>query len=188
MTWLVVVLSYLVGSIPTAYIAGRLLKGGDIREMGDGNMGAQNAFRQLGHRTGVAVGLIDVGKGIVTILVAQAADISLLSTLAAGVATVAGHNWPVFIGFRGGRGEAATIGIFLTLLAQPMLIVAAPAALVLFLKKNVDLASAVLFSPLPLVCWWLGVSGVLIIYSMALPSLVGLTHLLRLRQSAVRHA
>ena len=69
-----------------------------------------------------------------------------------------------------------------------MLIVGGPSALVLYLKKNVTLASAVLFISLPLVCWWRGVSGVLILYSMALPALVGLTHLLRLREGTVRQA
>lgn len=183
MTWLVVITGYFLGAIPTAYIAGRLLKGVDIREIGDGNMGAQNAFRQLGPKTGVTVGIIDAGKGSLVILLAHALSLSLAGTLTAGVAAVAGHNWPVFIGFRGGRGEATTIGIFLTLLTQPVLIVAGPAALVLLLKKNVTLASIFLFVPLPLVAWRLGFSGTLIVYSMALPALVGLTHLLRLRQA-----
>ena len=188
MTWLVVITCYFLGAIPTAYIAGRLLKGKDIRLMGDGNMGAQNAFRHLGPRTGVIVGVIDVGKGVLAILLAHSAGISLAATLTAGIATVAGHNWPIFIGFRGGRGESTSIGILLTLLTQPMLIVAGPAAFVLFLKRNVTLASVFLFVPLPLVGWWLGFSGLLITYSMALPALVGFTHLLRLRQAAVRHA
>lgn len=184
MTWLVIVLSYFLGAIPTAYIAGRLLRGVDIRKIGDGNMGAQNVFRQLGPRAGVSVGIIDAGKGAAAILIAQAVGVSLAGTLAVGVATVIGHNWPIFVGFRGGRGEATTLGIFLTLLTQPMLIVGGPAALVLYWKKNVDIASAVLFVPLPLVCWWLGFSGLLIIYSMALPVLIGLTHLVRVRQAA----
>ena len=61
MPWLIVVLGYLLGSIPTAYIAGQLLKGKDIRQMGDGNVGAANAFRQLGAKIGVAVGILDAG-------------------------------------------------------------------------------------------------------------------------------
>ena len=187
MLWLIILLAYLLGSTPTAYIAGRLLKGKDIRQMGDGNMGARNAFYELGAKVGVAVFFIDAGKGVLAILIAQATNIPQVAILFTGVAVVAGHNWPVFIGFRGGRGESTTIGVLLTLVTQPMLIMAGPALLILFIRKNVTLASAVLFIPLPLVCWWLGVSGSLISYSMALPCLVGFTHFLRTRR-AVKNA
>ena len=182
MPWLVVLLGYFLGSIPTAYIAGRLLKGGDIRQMGDGNVGAANAFRQLGAKVGIAVGLVDIGKGALAIVIAQAASIPQLAVLLAGAAVVAGHNWPVFIGFRGGRGESTTIGVLLTLITQPMLIVGGAATVVLFITRNVILASAFLFIPLPLVCWWLGVPGSLVGYGIALPCLVGFTHFIRTRQ------
>jgi glycerol-3-phosphate acyltransferase PlsY len=167
---------------PTAYIAGHLLKGRDIRQMGDGNVGAQNAFRQLGAKIGITVFSIDAGKGFLAILIAQAANLPQVAVLFTGLVTVVGHNWPVFIGFRGGRGESTTIGVLLTLITQPMLIVAGPAALVLLLRRNVTLASTFLFIPLPLVCWWLGLPGVLVSYSMALPCLVGFTHFLRTRR------
>ena len=182
MPWLIAVLGYLLGSIPTAYIAGRLLKGGDIRQMGDGNVGAANAFRQLGVSAGIVVFSIDAGKGFLAILIAQAAGLSQLAVLLAGLVTVVGHNWPLLLGFRGGRGESTTIGVLLTVITEPMLIVAGPAALVLFLRRNVTLASAVLFIPLPLVGWWLGLPGVLVSYSIVLPCLVGSTHFLRTRQ------
>ncbi len=183
MLWVIVLLGYLLGSTPTAYIAGHLLKGKDIRQMGDGNMGARNAFYELGAKTGVAVLFIDAAKGALAVIIAQAASIPQVAILFTGAAAVVGHNWPVFIGFRGGRGESTTIGVLLTLMTQPMVIVAGPAVLTLFIRKNVTLASAVLFIPLPLVCWWLGVSGSLISYSMALPCLVGFTHFLRTRRA-----
>jgi glycerol-3-phosphate acyltransferase PlsY len=182
MPWLIIVLGYVLGSIPTAYIAGHLLKGRDIRQMGDGNVGAQNAFRQLGAKIGITVFSIDAGKGFLAILIAQAANLPQVAVLFTGLVTVVGHNWPVFIGFRGGRGESTTIGVLLTLITQPMLIVAGPAALVLLLRRNVTLASIFLFIPLPLVCWWLGLPGVLVSYSMAPPCLVGFTHFLRTRR------
>ncbi len=152
MPWLIVISGYLLGSIPTAYIAGRLLKGKDIRQMGDGNVGAANAFHQLGHKTGIGIFLIDITKGALPILIAQAFALSQVAILITGAAAVMGHNWPIFIGFRGGRGESTTIGVLLTIITQPMLIVAGPAALVLLLRKNVTLASVFLFVPLPLVC------------------------------------
>jgi len=184
MPWLIALLGYFLGSIPTTYIAGRVLKGIDIRQVGDANMGAANAFRQLGAKVGIAVGLVDMGKGTLVIVIAQAANIPQLAVLLAGAAAVAGHNWPVFIGFRGGRGESTTIGVLLTLITQPMLIVGGVATVVLFITRNVILASAFLFIPLPLVCWWLGVPGILVGYGIALPCLVGFTHFLRTRQVA----
>jgi len=182
MPWLIVLLGYILGSIPTAYIAGRLLKGQDIRQLGDGNMGARNAYHELGHKVGVAVFFIDATKGALPVLIAQAAPLSLLMVLITGAAAVVGHNWPIFIGFRGGRGEATTIGVLLALITQPMLILAGPVLATLLIRKNVILASCVLFIPLPLVCWWLGVPGILVSYSIALPCLVGITHFLRTRQ------
>ncbi len=184
MPWLIVVLGYLLGSIPTAYIAGRLLKGRDIRQMGDGNIGAQNAFRQLGAKIGTAVFLIDAGKGALAIIIAQAVSLPQLAILMAGVAAVIGHNWPVFLGFKGGRGESTTIGVLTTVITQPMLIVAGPTILALLIRKNVTLASVFLFVPLPLVCWWLGLPGALVAYSITLPCLVGFTHFLRMRRVA----
>jgi glycerol-3-phosphate acyltransferase PlsY len=188
MPWLIVILSYFIGSIPTAFIAGCLLKSRDIRQMGDGNVGARNAFFQLGAKTGIIIFFIDAGKGALVILITQVANLPQVAVLLAGVATVIGHNWPVFIGFRGGRGEATTIGILLTLVTEPMLILAGPALATLAIKKNTILTSAVLFIPLPLICWWLGVPRLLIGYSITLPCLVGFTHFIRTRQPVVRQA
>ena len=187
MPFLIIVLGYLLGSIPTAYIAGRLIKGRDIRQMGDGNMGAQNAFRQLGAKIGLSVGIIDALKGILAILIAQIAGISQASVLLAGTAAVIGHNWPVFLGFRGGRGECTTIGVLLTLVTQPVLIAGSAATIGLLKTRNVIKASAVMFVPLPLICWWLGVPGLLVSYSIGLPCLVGFTHFIRTRQKLARH-
>jgi glycerol-3-phosphate acyltransferase PlsY len=184
MSWLIVALAYLLGSIPTAYIAGRILKGVDIRQIGDGNMGAANTFRQLGPKAGITVGIIDAAKGALAVLIAQIAGLSLFAVLLAGTAVVVGHNWPVFLGFRGGRGEATTIGVLLVVITRPMLIMAIPAIAAHFILRDTTKAGAVLFVPLPLVCWLTGASGALIAYSIALPCLVGFTHFLRTRRVA----
>jgi glycerol-3-phosphate acyltransferase PlsY len=182
MTWVVVLLGYLIGSIPTAYITGRLLGAGDIRHLGDGNAGAGNAYHQLGPKSGICIFFIDVTKGVLPVLIVQAVGASQVVVLATGLAAVVGHSWPVFLGFRGGRGESTTIGVLLALVTQPILLVAGPALAALFIRRNVIIASCVLFIPLPLVCWWLGVSEMLMGYSVALPCLVGATHYLRTRQ------
>jgi len=186
MPWLTIILSYLLGSIPTAYIAGHLVKGVDIRQIGDENMGAANAYRELGPKTGIIVGIIDAAKGALAVIIAQAINLSQPATLFSGVAAVVGHNWPVFIGFRGGRGTSTTIGILLALMTKPMLVLAAPTLLFLILKKNVTYACAFMFISLPLVSWWLGVSWLLIGYGIALPSLVGFTHFLRVKRQVTQ--
>jgi glycerol-3-phosphate acyltransferase PlsY len=188
MPWLIILIGYLLGSLPTAYIAGRILKGNDIRQMGDENMGAANAFRELGSKTGITVGIIDAGKGSLAVLIAQASGMSQIVVMFTGAAAVIGHNWPVFIGFRGGRGASTTIGVLLISVTQPMLILGGPALLVLFIKKHTTIACAVLFAPLPLVGLWVGTPVSLIVYSIALPCLVGFTHFLRTRPEEVRQA
>jgi glycerol-3-phosphate acyltransferase PlsY len=186
--WLAVLIGYLLGAIPTAFIAGRVVRGQDIRRLGDANSGAANAFRELGHWTGILVGVIDVAKGALVILIARAFDMSLAVILMAGLATVIGHNWPVYLGFRGGRGVSTTLGILAVLVTLPMLILAVPALLILVLKKSVTLSMAFLFILLPLVDLLLGEPPALIGYGLALPALVGVTHYLRTRPRALRQA
>ena len=188
MPWLIVASGYLLGSIPTAYLAGRLLRGVDIRQTGDGNAGAANAFRQLGAGVGVGVFLVDAAKGALAVFIAQAANLPQVAVLLTGAAAVIGHNWPVFIAFRGGRGESTAIGVLLVLITQPMLITGGVAIGALAFSRNIILTSAVLFIPLPLVCWWLGVPGVLVGYGIVLPCMVGGTHFLRTRQAVVNQS
>ena len=175
----VLVLAYLLGSFPTAYIAGRIVCGKDIRQMGDGNMGAQNAFRLFGSRIGIAVGLVDFLKGVTAVSLARLANMSVPVILLSGMLVVAGHNWPVFLHFRGGRGEATTIGVLLLLVTWPMLIAGLVSLLTLLKTKNVTLASVPLFVLLPFLGWVFHVRGIYIVYGMALPGLVALTHLSR---------
>jgi glycerol-3-phosphate acyltransferase PlsY len=179
--WLLIFIGYLLGSLPTAYITGRILKGEDIRRMGNGNMGAGNAYHELGARVGIVVGIIDAGKGALAVFITHVSDMSTAVVLITGTAVVIGHNWPVFLGFRGGRGESTAIGVLTMLIPQPMLIMAAPAILVLLITKKVPIASTVLFVPLSLLSWWTGASVPVILYSIGLPCLVGFTHFLRTR-------
>jgi acyl phosphate:glycerol-3-phosphate acyltransferase len=188
MPWLLVIFSYLLGSIPTSYIAGRLVARRDIRHMGDENAGAANTYRELGRTAGISVFLIDAAKGSAVILIAQAVNMPLAIVLTAGLAAVAGHNWPVFLGFRGGRGVSTTLGILMVLVTIPMLILALPALLILIIKRSVTPAMAFFFITLPVVDWLLKVQPILIGYGLALPLLIGITTWFRIRHQRLKVA
>jgi glycerol-3-phosphate acyltransferase PlsY len=188
MWWLVVIVGYFLGSIPTSYIAGRLITGRDIRKMGDENAGAANAFREVSHTAGIIVGLIDAAKGSFTILIALWAGMPQPVVLAAGLAAVIGHNWPVFIGFRGGRGLATTLGILLVLVTIPMLILALPTVFILVKKRSVSPSMAFLFASLVVLEWLFKVQPVMIVYTIALPVFVSLTTLFRERNKKLKAA
>jgi glycerol-3-phosphate acyltransferase PlsY len=114
------IIAYLIGSVPVAYIFGRVLKNLDIREHGSGNMGATNAFRVLGKGPGTLVLILDIIKGIIPVtLLANAFGLEdALSLVIISVATVAGHNWTVFLGFKGGKGMATSLGVLIGLAIQ----------------------------------------------------------------------
>ena len=145
MFWLIVPLGYLLGSIPTAYIFGRFIIGQDIRHLGDANVGAANAYRTLGAKYGIAVYLLDLTKGVLAVLIAQWANLPQIWVFITGGAAVIGHNWPVFLGFRGGRGESTTIGTLYIINPIPALIMTIPTIFTLVVFKNVILTSAFLF-------------------------------------------
>ncbi len=99
-------IGYLLGSIPSAYIMARLRKGIDIRQFGVGNMGAANVIRNVGVWEGIVVGLVDIAKGAAAILIARALNVSQPWLLGTGFSALLGHNFPVFVGFRDGKGSA----------------------------------------------------------------------------------
>ena len=111
----VIAISYLVGSIPWGYIAGRVLKGIDVRDFGSGVTGATNVMRTLGRGPFVAVLLADALKGYIPVLVTWFAFESHDLQVASGLAAVLGHDFPVYIGFRGGRGVATSFGVYAAL-------------------------------------------------------------------------
>jgi glycerol-3-phosphate acyltransferase PlsY len=115
--WLLALLgSYLLGSIPTAYLLIKWLKQVDVRTVGSGNVGATNATRAAGRGAGLAVFLLDAAKGLLAVLVVAPLLLSPASPtaqLACGLAAVLGHNFPVFLQFRGGKGVSTTIGVVL---------------------------------------------------------------------------
>jgi acyl phosphate:glycerol-3-phosphate acyltransferase len=188
MPWLLVIFSYLLGSFPTAYIAARFCTGSDILKVGDENSGAANAYRELSPTAGITAGIIDAAKGSAVVFIAMAADMPQMAVLAAGLSAVIGHNWPVFLGFRGGRGVATALGILMVLVTIPMLILALPTLLILIWRRSVTPSMAFLFITLPIVEGLLKVQPLIMGYGLFLPALIGVTTWFRTRPRALKQA
>jgi acyl phosphate:glycerol-3-phosphate acyltransferase len=158
------IFSYLLGSIPNAYIFAKLLKGIDLRKHGSGNLGATNAFRVLGKGIGTTVLVLDILKGIIAVLVASALfsnnwiGISReLYLCLAAIAVVSGHNWTIFLGFRGGKGMATSLGaliafaILIPNFAWVVIISTVAWSVIFLLSGLVSLASVTCSAAIPFV-------------------------------------
>ncbi len=141
----VVIGSYLIGSIPSGLVIGKL-KGIDVREYGSGNIGTTNVLRTLGARYGAIVLIADVFKGVIAILLARYIIGSPMSQMAAGFAAVAGHDWSLFLKFKGGRGVATSLGGLLPMIMPAPLTGVIGLAVFIFVtlaSRYVSLASIV---------------------------------------------
>jgi acyl phosphate:glycerol-3-phosphate acyltransferase len=136
---LVVVIAYLLGSIPFAYLAGRT-RGIDIRTVGSRNVGASNVFRELGKGIGVTVMALDITKGLVAVLIADSATASPWPLIAAAAA-ILGHVFPVWLGFKGGKGVAVAGGAMIGLAPLPALIVLILWGIIVGLTRYVSVGS-----------------------------------------------
>lgn len=175
--------AYLIGGIPTAYLATRFLRGDDIRQLGDRNSGAANVFRNVGPKAGLAVGVIDIVKGAVAVILAIAVLDSTRAEMVAGVLVVMGHNWPILLRFRGGRGAAPAVGVLLAtvpLLAIPL---GLASLVVLYFTKKATASLGFFLILLPFLAWWpMPYPYSLIGYVLFIPLLVGASHFISLKR------
>ncbi len=150
----IIVLSYLIGSIPTSIIISKAAKGIDIREHGSGNAGGTNVMRVLGWKHGILVILLDALKGVLAVVVVARLhygsmpfqnltpfDDFTLVQIIAGISAVIGHIWTVFAGFKGGKGIATALGMLLMIVTIDMLIALGVFILVVTLSRYVSLGS-----------------------------------------------
>ena len=177
-----IIIGYLLGSIPTAYLVSRTRKGIDIRNIGSRNMGGANVMREIGAREGVIVGLIDIAKGAGAVLIAQALNISELWVFGAGFAALVGHNFTVFARFRGGRGSATIIGVFLVLAPEAMLITLVVVAIPFFTTRKFGAAILIGFALLPLFLWLLEGSLALVRYALVIDVFMLIRNLTGIKQ------
>ncbi|MBD0369826.1 MAG: glycerol-3-phosphate 1-O-acyltransferase PlsY [Pyrinomonadaceae bacterium] len=157
---LILVIAYLLGSIPFGYLLVRLLAGADVRETGSGGTGATNVSRRAGKLAGVVTLLLDALKGALAVILARmflTEDFGVNWWVAASVVlAIAGHCFPVWLGFRGGKGVATGVGAFLVL--SPLAVACAGLLFILIVwaTRYVSLGSITAAAVLPLFVWILG--------------------------------
>jgi len=137
-----VLAAYLLGSVPTALLYSKLTQGVDIRELGDGNMGARNSKRQFGWRAGLFIALADIIKGALAVQLAVVVGLPEVWNYLCGAFVVLGHDFPIFAKFKGGQGFATTTGVFLSLFPGLTLIGFVIYVIVYFTTRITDLASS----------------------------------------------
>ncbi len=160
----VMILAYLVGSIPTSIILSKLVRGIDIREHGSGNAGGTNVFRVLGWKWGVLTIVLDAFKGAIAVVfiarlyldsfpftnITPFDDFTLVQIFC-GVAAVVGHVWTVFAAFKGGKGIATSLGFLIMIITVDMLVAVGIFAIVVYLSKYISLGSIAAAISVPLI-------------------------------------
>ena len=176
--------AYLIGSIPFSIIASKALKGIDVREYGSGNAGATNTFRVLGKKAGTIVLMLDVLKGYSAVSLAILTDFSPSSEiytnfqLAFGIAAVLGHVFPIYAGFRGGKGVATLLGFMIAVFPLPSLVSILVFLFVLMLSKYVSLSSIISGIVFPFGVWLLSdqLYNTMLVFSVFVPIILIATH------------
>ena len=146
------ILSYLLGSVPSGFLVGSSA-GVDVRGEGSGNIGATNVARTLGWKKGLLTLGFDVAKGFLPVLAAQLLDLGAGAAAAAGLAAFAGHLYPVFLGFKGGKGVATAAGVYIAAMPLGILVLVGAFALVVVASRRVSPASMAAAVLAPAVAW-----------------------------------
>lgn len=172
---LTAIIAYLIGCINNAYIFTKYTRNIDIRNYGSGNAGATNVLRVLGYKAAAPVFALDVLKGVIAVLIGKYL-MGTTGAMIAGIAVVCGHNWPVFLKFRGGKGIATSIGVVMTVSPFLGIIALAIGVIIIALTKYVSLGSitgSVTFVLLNAIFWN---STQIFIFSLILASLAIFQH------------
>jgi len=159
---LLLLASYLVGSVPIAYLIARLFRGIDLRQYGSGNVGASNLSKLTSRRLTIPVVLFDCGKGMLMVGVAKLFGLGIAQQVAVGLAAIVGHNWPVFLRFSGGRGNLTTLGVAIILpsindlIPWVAIVAVAFAAIGTFIIRDTAVGVTAAIASLPIVSWVAG--------------------------------
>ena len=178
-----VLLGYLLGSIPSAYIAARVAVGKDIRHLGGGNVGGLNIYREVGVIPAMVVGIADLGKGAAAVAIAYwLLDVSPLFVMLAGLAAVVGHNWMVFLKFSGGKGMGATFGALAVLMPiygywYGLLIFLGIIIIPFIITHNIAMSMGIGLLFLPIITWVITQSQLATTLAVVLGVLIGIRFL-----------
>ena len=183
---LMIIICYLIGSMPFGYIVAKVVKKIDIRDYGSGNIGATNAFRVLGPWLASLVLIGDLLKGFLAIVLFYQLNIdSLFVIILGGLAVIGGHDWSIFLKFKGGKGIATTYGVFLALNPKIALLSALIWLIVIALTRYASLASILSLSVLVVLMLWFKQPQEYIIFSVIILALALYRHrgnILRLKE------
>jgi acyl phosphate:glycerol-3-phosphate acyltransferase len=178
---LAVIIAYILGSIPFAFIISRLKKKVDIRQLGTGNVGTMNTVREIGFLPGIAVLLLDMAKGSLSILIAQWLGVSLPWLFGAGIASISGHSWPLFLKFSGGKGVATTLGVLLAVTPLEFGLIFIAILIIFLVTRNTGLSAGIGLTIFPFILWGLGRETVLIWYAFVIAGFLALRNLLEVK-------
>ncbi len=173
---LVIISGYLIGSIPNGLLIGKWFCHVDIRQFGSKNIGATNAFRVLGPWPALGVFVTDAFKGIIGVMIGQYLIGTPVGQLAGGIAAMAGHNWSLFLGFKGGRGVATGLGIIVVLMPDITLIVFLVWVAIVYFTRYVSLGSITGAALLPLLVWIRGEQAEFLYFSIIAALFVIIRH------------
>lgn len=146
--------AYLLGSVPAAYLAAKWARGIDIRTVGSGNVGAANVLSAGSKRLAIPVTIFDIGKGALTVWVAQLIGLAVWQQVTVGMLVIIGHNWPVFLHFRGGRGVLASLGV-ITMLCPWLGLIVLVLGYSLAPFRQLSLSVLLAYISLPFFSWFL---------------------------------
>ncbi|MFI5165132.1 MAG: glycerol-3-phosphate 1-O-acyltransferase PlsY [Thermoanaerobaculales bacterium] len=169
---LMLVGAYFLGSIPFAFLFVKVAGRGDVRRIGSGNVGATNAMRAAGWKVALPIAILDVGKGVGAVLLMRHVTASPTWVAAAGLAAIAGHCFPVWLRFSGGKGVATGAGAFFTLAWLPTVVVAAVWLVVIAVFRYVSLASVVAAAAFPVALVLIAAPPLLVVACIVAAALV----------------
>ena len=167
--------AYLLGSVPTGLLLARAL-GVNIRETGSGNIGATNVYRTMGRKLGILTLVGDCLKGLIPVLVAKWLGLPDVWIAAIGLTAFLGHVFTIFLGFKGGKGVATALGVFLGTSPLSVLLALAVFALLLYVWRYVSLASITAAALIPVAVWATGGTRELIVMSLAIAAITIFKH------------
>jgi len=165
-------LSYLFGSTPTAYLIFKKKKGRDIRKYGYKNMGALNIYHLLGPFQAFITFLIDAAKGAIPIWVAQSLEMNGSGIILCSLMAIVGHNWPIFLNFRGGKGVSTSLGIMMVLMKRQLLFWLVLVIIFSSIIKNFSFSMGLSFLLIPLSSWWMQEPAFIMYLSISIPLLM----------------